>query len=56
MQYEVQSNYEREIEEAQHRKKRKLDVKNSDDHPGGALYEMLMESGDPDSIMVLSYE
>lgn len=47
MQYEVQDSYEKQIEEMQQRKKRKLDV-----HPGCAIYDKLMHSDDPESIMV----
>lgn len=38
----------------QQRKKRKIDGKSVKDHPGAALYDMLMYSGDPESIMVHS--
>lgn len=44
--------YEKEMEEVRQRKKRKLDQQNSNEHPGSALYETLMHSVDPDSIMV----
>lgn len=52
MQYQVQDSFEKEIEEMQQRKKRKLDGQNSNVHPGCALYDKLMHSDDPESIMV----
>lgn len=54
IQYQVQKNYEKEVEETQF-KKRKLNIKESDlpnIHCGDVLHDLLKHSSDPDSIMV----